>query len=240
MVVSYLKEVMKDLSFKTVEDFCYEVSSIYEDMESDDEFDIKDLSIIAKYEEASIIINELVRCGYDIHSINLEDPEYDGYDDEFIISLCSLDGKDIWCEPMVRENGYINDESKYIFVMDNCSSNILEHLHSDHIYEVHVDEFDEYEDDNECGCYCDGCPEFDECCEPKQKETELSSDDKHEVSNIKESYKVNGKEVSKDEYDKAMKRIHEISNALNDMTSLFAYMNKSLEQIYKYNDFFNW
>lgn len=211
---------MKSLSFKTVEDFCYEVSSVYDNMELDDEFDIKDLSIIAKYDEAAVIIGELVHCGYTIHSMNLQDPEYDGYDDEFIISLCTLDGKDIWCEPMLRETEYINDESKYIYVMGNTSVKVLDHLYSKNIYDVYIDEFDENEDD-ECSDYCDECPGHSECCVSKAKpeETELSSDDKHEVSNLKESYKVNGKEVSKDEYDRVVKRIED---NYSDMLSSYA------------------
>ena len=237
MVVNYLKEVMKDLSFETVEDFCYEVSSIYEGMEPDEEFDIEDLSIIAKYEEATKIISELIRCGYDIHSVNLEDPEYDGYDDEFIISLCNLDGKDLWCEPMVRKFKYINDESKYIYIMDNCSSNVLDHLQSDHIYEVHVDEFDEYEDD-EYDCCCDCYQESDECCGSKHEESELSSDDKHEVSNIKESYKVNGKEVSKDEYDKVVKKIED--KYLANMKSMLNSYSEFMEDLHDWHKMLNW
>lgn len=209
MVVSRLKDVMKDLSFKTVKGFCHQVSQAYKNMKPNDEFDIKDVSIIAKYDEAAVIIGELVRCGYDIHSMHLKDPECDGYDDEYIISLCSVDEKDIWCEPMVRENGYIDDESGCIFVMDNCSSNVLSHLNSDYIYEVHVDEFDDYEDNDECCCYYDDILGFDECFGSKSEETELSSDDKHEVKNLRETYRVNGKEVSKDEYDKVVRRIED-------------------------------
>lgn len=223
MVVNKLKEAMKDLSFKTVEGFCRQVSQTYKNMKPDDEFDIKDLSIVAKYDEASVIVNELVRCGYDIHSMHLEDPECDGYDDEYIISLCSVDGKDIWCEPMVRKNGYINDESGCIFVMDNCSSHVISHLNSDYIYEVHVDEFDDYEDDDECCCYYDDILGFDECFGSKSEETELSSDDKHEVKNLRETYKVNGKEVSKDEYNKVVRRIEDnYSDILSSCTEFIA------------------
>ena len=51
MVVSRLKDVMKDLSFKTVKGFCHQVSQAYKNMKPNDEFDIKDVSIIAKYDK---------------------------------------------------------------------------------------------------------------------------------------------------------------------------------------------
>lgn len=239
MVVNYLKKEMKSLSFKTVEDFCYDVSSVYEYLNCNDEDDegSKDVAIIAKYHEASAIISELVRCGYDIHSMSLQNPEYDEYDDEYIISLCNLDGKDLWCDPMMTESGYIDDNSEYIYVMGNVSCKVLDHLYSKHIYDVYVDEFEEVDDD--CHCYCDECPGSDRCEDKsKHEETELSSDDKHEVSNIKESYKVNGKEVSKDEYDKVVKKIED--KYLANMKSMLNSYSEFMEDLHDWHKMLNW
>ena len=56
---------------------------------------------------------------------------------------------------MKRENGYLDDDSAIIYVMDNCSSTALKHLDSGAIFEVSVGEEDE--DDYECMCECDHC-----------------------------------------------------------------------------------
>ena len=47
----------------------------------------KDISIIAKYEAARNIISALICIGYPIRQIhNLEEPDFGGYTNEYIIS----------------------------------------------------------------------------------------------------------------------------------------------------------
>ena len=143
---------MKRLEFKYMIDFVDAVDKQYGSMkENDDNVYDNDIAIIAKYDEAAHIITELVRKGYSLHSIELNDVDYNGYDKEYIISLFNLGIEyEIWCEPMMRENGYLDDSSTVIYVMDNCSSKILPHLDSENIFEVQIGE-DE--------CECDECNE---------------------------------------------------------------------------------
>ena len=89
---------------------------------------------------------------------------------------------------MVRDNGkYINDESSIIYVLDNCSSEVLKHLDSECIFEVGID--------GECGC--------DEC------ECACKKDEKPATTTSKESYFINGKSVDKSEFDKEYEKFEE-------------------------------
>ena len=171
---------MERLEFNDYEEFACEVVDTFDDIHKNDDFD--DIAIIAHYDDAKYIIREILCLGYDINSIELKNPEL-GYDDvPYVISVCGIDSEyEVWCEPMVRDNGkYIDDESSIIYVLDNCSSEVLKHLDSECIFEVGIDD--------ECGC--------DEC------ECACKKDDKPTTTASKESYFINGKSVDKSEFDK--------------------------------------
>ena len=128
--------------------------------------------------------------GYDLNSIELKNPEL-GYDDvPYVISVCGIDSEhEVWCEPMVRDNGkYIDDESSIIYVLDNCSSEVLKHLDSECIFEVEIGD--------ECGC--------DEC------ECACKKDEKPTTTSKSTTYKINDKEVSKEEFDKKYEEFEEM------------------------------
>ena len=165
--------IIKTLHFEDYEDFACAVSDVYDRVKSDDKYNSVD--VIAKYEDAKEIICELVGMGYGIAFINeLADPEYDGYDDAFVISL--LDDE-IWCEPVKRKNGYIFVEADVVYIFDDCNSKIIPKIEADDVYEVEIG--NEYDD-------CDGDCENCNC---------------HDVDTTSTAtYKVNGKEVSEKEY----------------------------------------
>ena len=170
---------MERLKFNDYEEFACEVADTFDDICKNDDFD--DIAIIAHYNEAKHIIREILCLGYDLNSIELKNPEL-GYDDvPYIISVCGIDSEhEVWCEPMVRDNGkYIQDESSVIYVLDNCSSEVLKHLDSECIFEVGIGD----------ECSCDEC----ECACKKDEKPTTSS---------KESYFINGKSVDKSEFDK--------------------------------------
>ena len=177
---------MERLEFNDYEEFACEVADTFDDICKNDDFD--DIAIIAHYDEAKQIIREILCLGYDLNSIELKDPEL-GYDDvPYVISVCGIDSEhEIWCEPMIRDNGkYIDDESSVIYVLDNCSSEVLKHLDSECIFEVGIGE-------KECGC--DEC----ECaCKKDEKSTTTST-----------TYRVNGKEVDKDTFESALSNIED-------------------------------
>ena len=178
---------MERLEFNDYEEFACEVSDTFDDIRKNDNFD--DIAIIANYDEAKQIIREILCLGYNINSIELNNPEL-GYDDvPYIISVCGIDfEQEVWCEPMIRDNGkYINDESSIIYVLDNCSSEVLKHLDSECIFEVGIGD----------ECRCDEC----ECARKKDEKPATTS---------KESYFINGKSVDKSEFNKKYEEFEEM------------------------------
>lgn len=178
---------MERLEFNDYEEFACEVADTFDDICKNDDFD--DIAIIAHYDDAKYIIREILCLGYNINSIELKNPEL-GYDDvPYIISVCGIESEhEVWCEPMIRDNGkYIDDESSIIYVLDNCSSEVLKHLYSECIFEVGIGD----------DCSCDEC----ECaCKKDEKPTTTS----------KESYFINGKSVDKSEFDKKYEEFEEM------------------------------
>lgn len=162
---------MKQLQFDDYEKFANAISDKYESM--DDEYG--DIAVIAKYEDANEIIRELLQSGYDIASVELNMERYEGYLDEYIIIL-NYDG--IWCEKFKKDGKYLTDESSAIYVLDNCSSNVIRNLYSDEMYEVSIDSNNT---DKTCG--------YDECESCKK----CYDDD---------FYSINGKQVDKNTYNK--------------------------------------
>ena len=127
--------------------------------------------------------------GYDICNITYEHIDWDGYDDEYILSM-NHDG--IWLEKFKREDGkYLTDESTITYILDNCSSKVIPYCKGKAVYEVTVgiDEDD---------CDCDDCSEC--ACKKDEKPTTTS----------KESYFINGKSVDKSEFDKKYEEFEEM------------------------------
>ena len=200
---------MERLEFNDYEEFACEVADTFDYIRKNDDFD--DIAIIAHYDEAKHIIREILCLGYDLNSIELKDPEL-GYDDvPYVISVCGIDSEhEIWCEPMIRDNGkYIDDESSVIYVLDNCSSEVLKHLDSDCIFEVGIGNDECSWDDCEEGFTVNGKPvskeEFDKYV------SQFKHDEKPTTtSSAKSVYKVNGKQCSKEEFDKKYEEFEEM------------------------------
>ena len=173
---------MKNLYFDDFEDLACAVADTYDALDYNDE---EDVVIIAKYEEARQIIKELLCLGYDIHSVEIHDDLWENYDAEYVISLYE---NEVWCEPMLRENGYIEEDAPVIYVLDNCSSKVIPYCKGKIVYEVSVGI-----DEDECDCS--------ECACKKDEKPDTSS---------KESYFINGKSVDKSEFDKKYEEFEEM------------------------------
>ena len=204
---------MERLEFNDYEDFACEIADTFDNIRYDDDFN--DIAIIAHYDEAKQIIREILCLGYDLNSIELKNPEL-GYDDvPYVISVCGIDSEhEVWCEPMIRDNGkYIDDESSVIYVLDNCSSEVLKHLDSECIFEVGIG-------DDECNydkCGCNECKKvFTINGRPATKEefdkyvSQFKHDEKPTTTSSKESYFINGKSVDKSEFDKEYEKFEEM------------------------------
>ncbi len=168
---------MKQLKFDDFFSFILEVSDVFDELTVKDE-DV-DIAIIAKYDEARRIIPELLSMDYDMESVELHRPSWEDYFDEYIISL-NRDG--VWCEPMKRDNGYLNNDSTVTYILDNCSSKVIKHCVGEGmIFEVHVDDYsDEFEDDFSDGICIDCCDCVDEDC-PRKCVVGCKEDDKTET-----------------------------------------------------------
>lgn len=154
---------MQNVWFEDFEDFACDIADKFDSIRELDEYN--DVAIIAKYEEVRQIIKELLCIGYDLHSIVMHDEMWENYDAEYVISLLNIDGEDeIWCEPMLRNSGYLTEEAPIIYVMDNCSSKVIPYCKGKVVFEVTVGEED-YDCDECCGC-----------CECDNDDTEFTED----------------------------------------------------------------
>ena len=198
---------MKNLYFDNFEDFSCVIADKFDRLYKEN---FEDIAVIAKPDEAKEIFKELVCMGYDICNITYERIDWDGYDDEYILSM-NHDG--IWLEKFKREDGkYLTDESTITYILDNCSSKVIPYCKGKNVYEVTVGDY-------ECGC--NDCDECDDCDEgftvngrPVSKEEfdKYVSQFKHDEkpTTTKSTYKINNKEVSKEEFDKKYEEFEEM------------------------------
>lgn len=107
------------------------------------------VSFIAKYDDAAIILKELLKYDeFNPFYVDLNDPSFNGYDKEFIISV-NYDG-DLFCEKYYRKDGYITPDDGVTFILPGCSDECVSYLYKyrDRFFVV-VD----FEDETEsCGC----------------------------------------------------------------------------------------
>ena len=178
---------MERLEFNDYEEFACEVADKFDELNKEE---FEDIAVIAKPNEVKEIFKELVCIGYDICNITYERIDWDGYDDEYILSM-NHDG--IWLEKFKNENEYLKDESTITYILDNCSSKVIPYCKGKNVYEVTVG----IDEDDECGC--------DECeCACKKDEKPVAT------STTKSTYKINGKECSKEEFDKKYEEFEEM------------------------------
>lgn len=207
---------MEKLYFDDFEDFVSYASFEYESLKYED---FQDVSIVAKYDEMINIIKELICIGYDIHSIEIDDEECNGYDSEYV---CTILRDEIWCEPMKIEGRYLVDDSTITYVFDNCSSKVIPCCKGKNVFEVNVDVDDEYYACDECD-YCNSCDFRDENDEDdftvdgervsKEEFDEYTSHFRHNekpATTAKSTYKINGKECNKEEFDEKYEEFEEM------------------------------
>lgn len=148
---------MEKKQYENIMEFCEDIVDTYECLDDEDNMGV---TVLAKYEEAKEIISCLCMFDYDINSIEIESPDWDGYDDEYIISLVD---DEIFCEKNKRNGKYLCSESDYMFVFDDCNSKCLEKISANEIYEVSI--FDEDEEDFAFEDDCDEDDYFEDDCD---------------------------------------------------------------------------
>ena len=222
---------MKNIYFDDFEDLACDIADTYDSLDGED---FEDVAIIAKYEEARHIIKELLCLGYDIHSLEIHDDLWENYDAEYVISLYD---NSIWCEPMLRENGYIDEDAPVIYVLDNCSSKVIPYCKGKIVYEVTVG-IDEDE------CDCDECDkDFTVNGKPVTKEefdkyvSQFRHDEKPTTTS-KSTYKINGKECSKEEFDKKYEKFEEMY--LDNIRDMLLSYCEFMDEVNEWRKLFRW
>ena len=225
---------MDRLEFKTFEDFACEIADKFDDIIKINEYN--DVAVIAKHDEIKEIFRELVCLGYDLCNIALKMVDWDGYDDEYILSISS---EGIWIEKFKRENGYFEDESTIIYVLDNCSSKVIPYCKGKMVYEASVGEIDEKSGSENYVVNGKSVSkeEFDKYV-AKFKHDEKPTTTSTVSLNQKSVYKVNGKEVSKEEYDKTVHKIED--KYLDNMRDMLLRYSSWMEEVDEYLKMFHW
>ena len=194
---------MKNLYFDDFEDLACDIADKFDRLDKEN---FEDIAVIAKPNEVKEIFKELVCIGYDICNITYERIDWDGYDDEYILSMNHYG---IWLEKFKSEDGkYLMDESTITYILDNCSSAVIPYCKGKTVYEVTVGEDD---------CDCDECEGYTVNGEPATKEefdsyvSQFKKDKKPTTtSSAKSTYRINGKEYSKEEFDKEYEKFEEM------------------------------
>lgn len=175
----------KDISFEYIEEL---VDYVINEVENDED---NFVTVIAKFDEAKEILkNAMTYDDVNFESLQIESPIMDNYCDEFVLSFWMNDGVlEIGCEKLKNEEGdYTNPCGDVIFLFDDCSSKIIPLCEGSMLYFVSIEDECNCGEDCDCECPCD--------CHKKEKEITPTS-----------SYTINGKPVSKQEFDKKYAKI---------------------------------
>lgn len=174
----------KDINFEYIEEF---VDYLVEKIEDNDELFA---TVVCKFDEAGEIIRYLMAFDdIDFENIYLESPDEKGYMDEFCIELWYNDGVvNFSCNPLKVNGKYENPCGDETYLFDNCSSKIIPLCEGSMLYFVSIEDECDCDEDCDCECLCD--------CHKEDKELSTAS-----------SYTINGKPVSKQEFDKKYAKI---------------------------------
>lgn len=178
---------MKTFNFEDKYNFVEYLYDTYEKLfMNTKEKDYSRILVVAKYNVMIEILNSLLRNpNYKLVSCNdLNHPYWDDYDDAFVLTIDS--DMTIWVQAAkCNEDTYIyTDSTDIVFVHGDVNSSFVKQNKDAKciMREFNIAEIDESEDDYE---------------------------DDGSTEDAKVTYKVNGKKVSKDEYDQAVKKFDE-------------------------------
>ena len=178
---------MERIEFKDIYDLAEIMDSYVISNVSEYEYPI--VSAYVDYKLAKSLVEILISMGNSIGAIlELEDYEMSHYDKEYCVYL-SEDG--ITCEKIFNDGSYYNGGGNISYVHEDCNSKLLSHIDSKTVYEFSIDE------DDECECECSEC-----ACKKDEKPTTTSTKSA--------TYKINNKEVSKEEFDKEFEKFEEM------------------------------
>ena len=193
---------MTTLYFGDNYSFAEYIEDVYTDI-IDDDVD-SDVAVLGHFNDIRMIASELCMYGYTLHSVSgLVDTEKD----EFVLAILH---HEIWIEPAKFQNKYNRIESNIVYVLSDCNSSLLKRIDpKSDTYEVRITKNDECDGD------CEHC----------------FSNDLEEADKVDESYLINGKSVSKEEYEDQMAKLDSIyrshiKSVMNDWSEFYDEMEQ--------------
>ena len=179
---------MNRLDFDCPFDLADTITALLGDI--DDDYPV--ISVYGKYDVIKDILEDLIMSGVSIaNEIELQDYEVSNYDKEFVLYITK---NGINVEKTWNNGTYYYGGGNISFIHEDCSSKLIRYVDSKTIYEFG------YNDENEDECSCDEC----ECaCKKDEKPTTSTT-------SSKSTYKINNKEVSKEEFDKKYEEFEEM------------------------------
>ena len=183
---------MNRLDFDYPFDLADTITALLGDM--NDDYHV--ISVYGKYDVIKDILEDLIASGVSIaNEIELQDYDVAHYDKEFVLYL-TKNGVNVEKTYDVESDTYLSGSADISFIHEDCNSKLIKYVDSKTIYEFGYDE-DECDDD----CSCNEC----ECaCKKDEKPTTTTT-----TSSAKSIYKINNKEVSKEEFDKKYEEFEE-------------------------------
>lgn len=206
---------MERLEFDCDFDLVEKIETILVDI--DDEYPL--ISVYGKYDVIKTILEDLITDGFNIaNEIELENYDVSYYDKEFVL-YATEDG--VNAEKIYYDDKYLYSCGDISFVHEDCSSTILKYIESDKVYEFGYsnEDEDDYEDglgDNELEqeheYIVNGEPvsvdEFNAFVSKFAPDKVIKTDDKPSTT-FKETFKVNGKCVDKETYEKELAKFED-------------------------------
>ena len=196
---------MNRLDFDCPFDLADTITALLGDI--DDDYPV--ISVYGKYDVIKDILEDLIASGVSItNEIELQDYDVAHYDKEFVLYL-TKNGVNI--EKIWNDDTYYYGGGNISFIHEDCSSKLIKYVDSKTIYEFGYDD-----EDDECGC--------DEC------ECACKKDEKPATTTYTKSatYKINNKEVSKEEFDKKYEKFEEmyLDNIRDMLLNYCEFMNE--------------
>lgn len=136
-----------------------------------------DVIVLGHFDDIRDIASGLCTYGYMIHSVS---GLVDTEKDEFVLAILH---HEIWIEPAKFNDAYKRIGGDVVFVLSDCNSALLKRIMPGAtVYEANIDHYDDCDGD------CENCSSYD-------------------LENTDESYSINGKSVSKEEYDEKIAKL---------------------------------
>ena len=151
---------------------------------------LNDVTFVGRYDDVTEIIKELLMFD-DVFPYRLEiEPEgLYSYDKEYYVSLDS--DLNIWCNKAYdfENKCYLYDETRRLFVADDCNSIMLKEIacDEDNIYEVSYD----LEEESECDGNCECCSCNDGNDNNHEVITRVTTDENGKLRGFEKSWETN-------------------------------------------------